>query len=154
LVLIAFCSQKYDLAITQSENLNSSNSALLVGLSYAEKGMYPEAISNLEKYRSRSGQALALGYLADVYGRAGRETEARKIIRELKQLSSHHYVFPSVFANAYLGIGEREQALSWLERAYEEKDPWLFYLRVWPPLDPLRSKSRFQALLHRVNFPH
>jgi TolB-like protein/Tfp pilus assembly protein PilF len=154
LVLIGFCSQKYDLAITQSEDLNSNNSALLVGLSYAEKGMYPEAISNLEKYRSRSGQAIALGYLAHVYGRAGKESEARKIIRELKQLSTHHYVFPSSFANAYLGIGEREQALTWLERAYEEKDPWLFYLKVWPALDPLRSKSRFQALLHRVNFPH
>jgi len=154
LVLIGFCSQKYDLAITQSEDLNSNNSALLVGLSYAEKGMYPEAISNLEKYRSRSGQAIALGYLAHVYGRAGKESEARKILRELKQLSTHHYVFPSSFANAYLGIGEREQALTWLERAYEEKDPWLFYLKVWPALDPLRSKSRFQALLHRVNFPH
>ena len=55
--------------------------------------------------------------------------------------------------SAYLGLGDKEQALRWLERAYDEQDPWLFWLKTWPPLDPLRSEARFQALLRRVNFP-
>ena len=149
---ISFSSRQYDLAIKQCENLNGDDSAILVGLSYAQKNMYPEAIANLEKGIARSGRETSnLGYLGQVYGLAGRKSDTRKIIGELKERSRHHYVFPSVFANAYLGLGDRDQALMYLERAYEEKDPWLFYLKVWPPLDPLRSEPRFQALLRRVN---
>ena len=152
LALIAFSSRQYDLAIKQCENLNSDDSAILVGLSYAQKNMYPEAIANLEKGIARSGRETSnLGYLGQVYGLAGRKSDTRKIIGELKERSRHHYVFPSVFANAYLGLGDRDQALMYLERAYEEKDPWLYYLKVWPPLDPLRSEPRFQTLMRRVN---
>ncbi|HYW38429.1 MAG TPA: winged helix-turn-helix domain-containing protein [Terriglobales bacterium] len=154
LAQIAFFSRQYDLAIKQCENLNSDNSAIIVGLSYAQKSMYPEAIANLEKGIARSGrQTSNLGLLAQVYGLAGRKSDTRKIIGELLERSRHHYVFPSVFANAYLGLGDKEQALTFLERAYEERDPWLFYLKVSPLLDPLRSEPRFQALMHRVNFP-
>jgi len=49
------------------------------------------------------------------------------------------------------GLGDKDQALTFLEQAYEEQDPALFYLKVWPFLDPLRSEPRFQALLHRLN---
>ncbi len=152
LAAIAFSSRQYDLAIKQCENLNGDDSAILVGLSYAQKNMYPEAIANLEMGIAQSGMETSnLGYLGQVYGLAGRKSDTRKIIGELKERSRHHYVFPSVFANAYLGLGDRDQALMYLERAYEEKDPWLFYLKVWPPLDPLRSEPRFQTLMRRVN---
>jgi hypothetical protein len=89
--------------------------------------------------------------LAQVYGLGGKKREAQKIIAKLKESSRHHYVFPSVFANAYLGLGDKDQALTWFERAYEEQDPWLFYLKVWPALDPIRSEPRFQALMRRVH---
>jgi hypothetical protein len=55
--------------------------------------------------------------------------------------------------HAYLGAGDKEQALTWLERAYAEKDPWLFWLKVYPTYDPLRSEPRFQAVLRKLNFP-
>jgi TolB-like protein/DNA-binding winged helix-turn-helix (wHTH) protein/Tfp pilus assembly protein PilF len=153
LAFIAFSSRQYDLAIKHCENLNSDNSAILVGFSYAQKNMYPEAIANLEKGVARSGRlASNLGYLAQVYGLAGRKSETRKIIGELKEMSRHHYVFPSVFANAYLGLGDKDQALTYLERAYKEQDGSLFYLKVSPLLDPLRPEPRFQALMRRVNF--
>jgi TolB-like protein/DNA-binding winged helix-turn-helix (wHTH) protein/Tfp pilus assembly protein PilF len=152
LAVIAFFSRQYDLAIKQCENLNDDNSPILVGLSYAQKNMYPEAISILEKSVARSGRLPGiLGLLAQVYGLAGKKHEAQKIIDELKESSRHHYVFPSVFANAYLGLGDKDQALTFLERAYEEQDPELFNLKVWPLLDPLRSEPRFQALMRRVN---
>ena len=89
-----------------------------------------------------------------MYGLAGRKSETRKIISELKERSRDHYVFPSVFAYAYLGLGNKDRALTYLEQAYEEQDPALFYLKVGPFLDPLRPEPRFQALLRRVNFPH
>jgi TolB-like protein/DNA-binding winged helix-turn-helix (wHTH) protein/cytochrome c-type biogenesis protein CcmH/NrfG len=153
LAMIAFFSRRYDLAIKQCENLNDDNSHIIVGLSYAQKNMYSEAISTLEKAVARSGRLpKILGLLAQVYGLAGKKHQAQKIVDELKESSRHHYVFPSVFAYAYLGLGDKDQALTFLERAYEEQDPELFYLRVSPLLDPLRSEPRFQALLRRVNY--
>jgi len=151
LAWIAFFSRQYDVAIKQLEILNKCDDG--IALSYAQEKRYPEAIASLEKCVPRSvrGRALSLGLLAQMYGLAGRKREAQKMVNELKERSRHHYVFPSVFANAYLGLGEKEQALTWLERAYEEQDPHLFYLKVDPFMDPLRSEPRFQALLRRVN---
>ena len=54
---------------------------------------------------------------------------------------------------AYLGLGDKDEALTFLERAYAEQDPALFWLKMSPIFDPLRSEPRFQALLRRVNFP-
>ena len=153
LAAIAFFSRQYDLSMKLAENLGDEW-AFSVGLCYMQKKMYPQAIASFEKNIARIGrQTDTLGTLALVYGLAGRKSETKKIISELKERSRHHYVFPSVFAYAYLGLGDKEQALTFLERAYEEQDPALFYLKVWPLLDPLRSEPRFQALLRRVNFP-
>jgi TolB-like protein/DNA-binding winged helix-turn-helix (wHTH) protein/Flp pilus assembly protein TadD len=153
LAAIAFFSRQYDLSMKLAENL-SDEWAFSVGLCYIQKKMYTQAIASFEKSIARTGrQTDTLGTLALVYGLAGRKSETKKIISELKERSRHHYVFPSVFAYAYLGLGDKEQALTFLERAYEEQDPALFYLKVWPLLDPLRSEPRFQALLRRVNFP-
>ena len=153
LAAIAFFSRQYDLSIKLAENL-SDEWAFSLGVCYAQKKMYPEAIASFEKSIARIGrQTDTLGLLALVYGLAGRKSETRKIIGELKERSRHHYVFPSVFAYAYLGLGEKDRALTYLEQAYEEQDPALFYLKVSPLLDPLRSEPRFQVLLRRVNFP-
>jgi len=154
LAKIAFLSRQYDLSIELSENLADDFVPLNLGVCYALKKMYPEAIATSEKGIARTGRRTAdLRYLALVYGLAGRKSETQKIIIELKEMSRHHYVFPSVFAYAYLGLGDKDRALTFLERAYEEQDPALFYLKVSPLLDPLRSEPRFQALLRRMNFP-
>jgi TolB-like protein/DNA-binding winged helix-turn-helix (wHTH) protein/Tfp pilus assembly protein PilF len=154
LATIAFFSRQYDLSIKLSENLDDDWTANMVALCFALKKMYPEAIAISEKAVARRGrQPGDLRYLALVYGLAGRKGETQKIIGELKERSRHHYVFPSVFAYAYLGLGDKDQALTFLERAYEEQDPALFWLKMSPIFDPLRSEPRFQALLRRVNFP-
>ena len=149
---IAFFSRQYDLSIKLAENLGDEW-AMSVGLCYLQKKMYPEAIAYAEKGIARTGRLNDnLGLLALMYGLGGRKSETRKIIGELKERSRHHYVFPSVFAYAYLGLGEKDRALTYLEQAYEEQDPGLFYLKASPLLDSLRSEPRFQALLRRVNF--
>jgi tetratricopeptide (TPR) repeat protein len=114
--------------------------------------MYPQAIANFEKSIARNGRPTDdLGILALLYGLAGRKNDTRKIISELRERSRHHYVFPTVFAYAYLGLGDKDRALTYFEHAYEEHDQALFYLKVGPLLNPLRSEPRFQALLRRVN---
>src|SRR6266576_1302694 len=60
------------------------------------------------------------------------------------------YVPAAAFVNAYLGLGENEEAFAWLEQAYKEQSNILLWLRVHPYFDPLRDDPRFKNLLHRV----
>ncbi len=59
----------------------------------------------------------------------------------------------SLFAEAYIGLGEKDEAMAWLERAYEEHDQWMVYINSYPGWDDLRSEPRFQALVQRVELP-
>jgi hypothetical protein len=67
-------------------------------------------------------------------------------------MSRTHYVFPTVLAEAYLGVHDRKNALKCLEQAYAEQDPWLFWLKVWPTYDSLRAEPRFRGLMKKLNF--
>jgi hypothetical protein len=76
-----------------------------------------------------------------------------KLIDELKERSRKHHISDSLFAEAYLGLGEQDEAMACLERAYEEHDQWMVYIKSYPGWDALRSEPRFQALVRRMNFP-
>jgi len=71
----------------------------------------------------------------------------------LKSLSKQHYVSPYLIAVIYVNLAEQDQAFQWLEKAFEERDPYLTYLRVEPALDPLRSDTRFRDLVNRMDVP-
>ncbi len=76
--------------------------------------------------------------------------EARKILDQLIALSTRSYVSPFDIAIAYVGLGDRDQAFAWLEKAYDERVRPMLSLRVNPRLDPLRSDPRFAALMRRM----
>ena len=88
--------------------------------------------------------------LGHAYAVAGRRVEAQRTIERLKAAAESRYISPYSIAVIYLGLGDKEQAFAWLNRAYQERDNWLIYLNVEPRLDPLRSDARFAALLRRV----
>jgi tetratricopeptide (TPR) repeat protein len=121
-------------------------------LSYREKGMYEEAIAEMRK-QPRPAIAL-LSHLGNTYARAGGVGEARECLRKLKERARDSNVV-GAYATALIhaGLGEKDEAFKWLERAYEELDKGMAFLRVDPTLDPLRSDPRFQDLLRRMNFP-
>ena len=73
-----------------------------------------------------------------------------RLLAELKQRNQRAYVPAGAFVNAYLGLGDNERALTWLERAYEEKSNILQWIKVHPYFDPLRDDPRFSDLIHRV----
>ena len=77
----------------------------------------------------------------------------RSDFQQLNEIARHRYVAPALFVSAYLGIGDKDAALTWMERRIEEQDQELVSPRVDPSLDPLRSEPRFQALMRRMNFP-
>jgi hypothetical protein len=91
-----------------------------------------------------------LGYALAV---AGRRAEARAVLDGLRQLSSSRYVSPYSVALVYAGLGDRDQALAWLDRAYDERSDYMVYLSLEPMLDSLRSDPRFDALVRRVGVP-
>jgi hypothetical protein len=94
-----------------------------------------------------------LSSFAWVYGRAGRKHEAQRLIDELNEIARHRYVGAALFVSAYLGIGDKDAALTWMERGIEEQDQGWVSPKVDPSLDPLRSEPRFQALMRRIDFP-
>lgn len=148
--MIFYFSRQYDRA---EEKLNavlemepSFGRAHMVRLVYVEKGQFAKALADIEKYTPHSTP----WDLAYVLGRSGHRAEAQRVLEELKQ---RHPTDPAAFAWAYMGMGNKDQALAWLEKAYAQHSNVMVTLKVDPAWDPLRSDPRFQNLLRRVGFP-
>ena len=113
--------------------------------------MYREALAEYEKYSALSrGSPPALAFVGYAHGRLGERSQALRVLEGLRAASKQRYVPAFCFAVVYVGLGENEQALAWLERAYEQRTVSLAYLNVMATWDPLRSDPRFRDLLHRV----
>jgi tetratricopeptide (TPR) repeat protein len=91
--------------------------------------------------------------LGHAYAAAGRIAEARNSLEMLRALAKSQYVLPYGFAMIHTGLGEYDEAIEWLEKAYDERNLWMPFLQVEPRFDPLRSDPRFQDLVRRMNFP-
>jgi tetratricopeptide (TPR) repeat protein len=152
---VCIFARRYDEGIEQCRKALEldSNYALAhayLGDAYLGKGMYKEAITEYENYARLSNRTLGL---ALAYAAAGRRAEAVQILdRARGQLKPGEIPLWSV-ACLNIGLGENQRALDWLERAFEERDPNMVFLKVGFGLDPLRSDPRFQHLLRRMNFP-
>jgi tetratricopeptide (TPR) repeat protein len=125
-----------------------------LGRAYAQQGQFPQAIAELqEAVRSASGITEPRAFLGRAYAVSGKRVEARKVLDELNEVSKQTFVSPYNIALIFAGLGEKDQALAWLERAFAERSTWMPYLKVDPGLDSLRSEARFRDLLRRMNFP-
>jgi serine/threonine-protein kinase len=124
-----------------------------LSLLYAREGRLDEAIAAAEKANELSrGNAITVGNLGKVYGLAGRTAEARQLLEELRARRRSTYVPASAFLFVYGGLGERDEALEWMAKGIEERDPILMTsLKLSPSYDPLRSHPAFQALLRKMN---
>jgi tetratricopeptide (TPR) repeat protein len=91
--------------------------------------------------------------LAHAYARAGNKEEAEKLLAQLERDAKTKYVSAYYFAIVYLGLGDNEQAMNWLEKAFADRSNGLVFMRVEPELDHLRSNPRFLALQQRLKFP-
>jgi tetratricopeptide (TPR) repeat protein len=129
---------------------NSFPARRYLGLAYEQKGMYPQAVEEFQKGVKLSGSPLMLALLGHAYAASGKTAEARQVLTDLHELQTRRYVSPYTVAAIYTGLGEKDQAFKWLERAYEERDVWLMNLKVDPVFAKLRSDKRFQDLLTRA----
>jgi len=121
---------------------------------YAFKGMYDEAIATIDEAMAVSGGGAPLMWTTKgmIYAIAGKKDEARKTLDEILEQSKKGDVAPWMVAALYGYLGERDKAFEWIEKAFEERDHWLVYLKVSPVVDILRSDPRFPKLLERMGF--
>jgi tetratricopeptide (TPR) repeat protein len=90
------------------------------------------------------------GYLGYAYAISGDRAKAEQTLRELEELAKHQYVSPTAFATIYLGLGQKEKCLDWLEKAYEQQDSACWYLKIDQIYDNVRNDPRFLALVQKV----
>jgi eukaryotic-like serine/threonine-protein kinase len=133
---------------------NYSWAYLWIGQAYLGKQMYNEAIDNISKAIALSeGNVRMKATLGYAYALAGKRGEAQQIVNELQAQSKQKYVSPYFIAVVYSGLGEKDQAFALLEKAYQERHPYLTLLKVEPVFDNLRSDPRYTELLRKVGLP-
>jgi TolB-like protein/DNA-binding winged helix-turn-helix (wHTH) protein/Flp pilus assembly protein TadD len=125
-----------------------------MGLAYLEKKMYEEAITNLRKaFNLSGGVSENAAELSFAYAANGDWAEARKILVSLEDRSRHEYVPSFSLAVTYAGLGDKNRALAYLQKAYNERCDLVPTIKVSPLFESLHSEPRFQELLHKVGFP-
>ncbi|HVQ38323.1 MAG TPA: tetratricopeptide repeat protein, partial [Pyrinomonadaceae bacterium] len=152
-----YYSQQYDRSENQLENLLELNPSfirarVILGKVWEQKGQHAKAIEMLRSALALSGNdPVTLSALAHALAIARKTGAANKILGELHELANQVYVSAGNFAAIYTGLGKIDLAFSWLEKAFENKDIEIVWLKVSPIFDPLRVDSRFSELIGRVS---
>ena len=156
---VPYClARDYDRSIEQSRKVLEFDPSFFlahytVGWAAIQKRDFATAFTELQKARSLEDKPWIIGTLGYAYAVAGDSKRAQAVLKELDQLSQHRRVTPYWFAMIYMALGEKNPAFQWLDRCYEERSPWLGWLKTDPALDPLRSDPRFADLLRRIGLP-
>jgi serine/threonine protein kinase/Tfp pilus assembly protein PilF len=123
-----------------------------LGLCYAHSGRHDEAVAELERAIKQAGGrgALIQAALGYAYGVAGRRDEALRILAELQAFPMNRDVSPFYLAMIHAGLGDKEQALRWLESACEERYNWVVWLGSEPMFRSLHGAESFTAMLRQI----
>jgi adenylate cyclase len=122
----------------------------LLGRCLLLKGDTMGAIAEFQQSKINVTGAWYQGLLGYAYAISGDRSKAGQILRELEEMAKRQYVNSSAFAAIYLGLGEKEKALAWLDVAYENQESACWLLKVDPIYDSLRNEPRFQSLVQKV----
>jgi serine/threonine-protein kinase len=118
---------------------------------YLAKGKYAEAIAEFERMANGPGGSSGdLAELANAYAVAGQKAKALKILEDLKQRGKREHVPAYSFATVAIGLGDKNQALDWLEKSAADAEGSLVNLKVHPRFANLRGEARYQALLKKL----
>ncbi|MDQ3756078.1 MAG: tetratricopeptide repeat protein [Acidobacteriota bacterium] len=154
---ILYYARRYDEAIEQCHKTleldpNMPTVYGFLGRAYEHKGLYEQAIEAYLKSNVFFGLGPGAGAaLREAYAVSGWKGFWRKALDLTKERAKQRYISPYRFAEIYARLGERDQALHWLEKTYEERDYRIVVLHIDPTFDDLRSDPRYTALLRRRN---
>jgi tetratricopeptide (TPR) repeat protein len=153
--LLHYSAHKYDAGIQQFKQVlelepNFFHSNLHLGDAYLGKGMYKDAEAAYKKTQKLAGRHAYL-YISfsRLYAAWNRRDEAMNYLNEVIAMSKEEYVPPTHIGWAYLALGEHEEAFSWFDKAYQERDPQLLF-QEWPMWDPIKSNPRYNALVNKI----
>jgi serine/threonine protein kinase/lipoprotein NlpI len=150
--------KKYDEAISQFKKAIEMDSTYQhpygwLGLSYLQKEMYDDAIEMLQIGTTSPGYGIrSIGFLGYTYAVQGKRDSALLQLNRLNELSNEKVVDPCFIAWIYVGLGEKEKAFKWLEKAYEERSNWLIMLNNDQLFNSLHSDARYKTLLRNIGF--
>jgi len=153
---VLYLSRQYDRAIEQYRNTikldpNFIQARLWFGRPYLQKRMFKEAMTEITHAVTMSGEStISLAMLGHANGAAGKRDVAQKILEKLTERSKTHYVPSYWIAMIHIGLGNKDQSFTWLEKAFQERSSWLAWAGVEPRFDSLRSDPRFNSLLARM----
>jgi eukaryotic-like serine/threonine-protein kinase len=158
-----FWAGQYDLAIEQYKKaleLDANRATVHDSLAdvYQKKGMFKEAIEEKQRLLTFTGDEDSATELLENYHKYGYE-RAKKIFTQqyleaYQEAAKAEYIPPLAFAVFYTDLKENDKAFEWLEKAYQERTSWLFFLNADPQFESLRSDSRFTDLVKRIGIPH
>jgi len=155
--IVYYFAHQYDQALAQFQRASALEPnppeflfPFELGVIYAAKGMYGDAVGEFQKL---GGTPHALGHLGNVYARMGRVAEAHGTISKLEDHVQKNGIGGYEIALVYAGLGEKDEAFAWLEKSLAAHDKGLTYLKIDPCVDPLRSDVRFNGLVRRVGLP-
>ena len=152
---ILFFSRRTDESIVQLKQVvemepNYSVAHVFLALAYQQKGMFDQAVVETQKAVALfEGNEHRIASLGDAYARAGKKKEARAILARLNKASRDRYISPYTTGLIYASLGQTEEALDWLEKAYNDRFWMIAFLKVDPRWDPLRSHPRFIEIMRR-----
>src|SRR5712692_7738035 len=155
LAYFLYHARRYDDAIVQIKKTLELDPASTLGRHFLGccllwKGDTAGAIAEFQRSKIVVTGAWYQGLLGYAYAISGDRPKAEQMLRELEELAKHQYVNSSAFAAIYLGLGEKEKALDWLDVAYKNQESACWLLKVDPIYDSVRNEPRFQALVQKV----
>lgn len=154
-----FYRRNYDEAVNQLRTTLSLSpkfplAHLWLGRAYQQKKMYAEAIDEFNRTDAAlPGWVVTIAGMGNAYGEWGHKVEAEQVLVRLNEMARAKYVTPYGIALVYAGLGDKNEAFVWLNKAVEGRSHWLVWLNRDPRWDRLRSDSRFDELKKRVALP-
>ncbi|HYA48498.1 MAG TPA: tetratricopeptide repeat protein, partial [Burkholderiales bacterium] len=132
-------------------NPHHVQAAFFLGLAYLEKGRFEEAMAHIRRAAHLTGNApffaQGIGY---VHASWGQTEEARAVLVALSEMTKKTYVCPVFTALIHFKLGENDRGFEWLDKAFEDGDHWLEYIKVYPGFDGVRADPRYAALLKKL----
>jgi TolB-like protein/Flp pilus assembly protein TadD len=156
IAFLTYYARRYDLAIERCQEVLQLDPSLpaahgFLGLCYAQMGDYALALRSCEKVIELGGDPIVKAALASsVYAMAGQQDSADRLLQELVAAQENRYVRYYFLAQASVGLGNDQETLKWLEKAYEQRDLFLIFLKANPIFESVSGNPRFRQLLHRI----
>jgi Flp pilus assembly protein TadD len=153
--VVLYWARRYDEAIQEAVrdfalDPNFFGTHQMLGWAYVQTGATEQAIAEFKKAIDLGGGSQVETDLAHAYAVSGRVREANVLLHQIIDNAGRRYVSSFDIAVVYVGLGNRDQAFAWLEKAYDERTRPLLGMKANPKLDLLRSDPRFASLMQRM----